>query len=148
MLFAPYIAYPLELIRTSLTSDIINGFGTTVTNIADELVGNTGDGQYDPRYMATYNTDNNSLAKYASFDTSGNDVNTYYFLRLAEVYLIQAESEARLGNFPAARTALKAITDRAGYAADYVDRIADGDLLLTIFRHTTIITNKPQNYRT
>ena len=61
--------------------------------------------------------------------------NTYYFVRLAEIYLIKAEAEARLGKLDDARKSLKPITDRAGYANDYVFNIADKDLLTLIFEH-------------
>ena len=67
--------------------------------------------------------------------TNGNDCNPYYFIRLAEAYLIKAEAEARQSKNDDARNSLKVITDRAGYDADYVNTIADGDLLMQIFRH-------------
>lgn len=132
-LFAPYVAYPLETMGTNITNDVTQGYGNTVKLIADELAGITGDGQYDPRYTATFTQ--GSLKKYVHNSTTTGDENTYYFMRLAELYLIKAEAEVRQGNYTPARTALKAITNRAGYAEDYVDTIADSDLLLTIFRH-------------
>ena len=132
-LFAPYVDYPLETLGTNITNDVTNGYGNTVELIADELAGTVGDGLYDARYTAAFTP--GSLQKYVLNNPSTGDENTYYLMRLAELYLIKAEAEARQGNYTPARTALKAITDRAGYAADYVDGIADSDLLLTIFRH-------------
>ena len=132
-LFAPYVEYPLETMETNITNDVNQGYGNTVKLIADELVGTVNDEQYDTRYTKTFIP--YSLKKYVLNSAEGGDENTYYLMRLAELYLIKAEAEARLGNYTPARTALKAITDRAGYDADYVNTIADSDLLLTIFRH-------------
>lgn len=132
-LFAPYAEYPLEVLGTNVTNDVMSGYGTTVALIADELAGTVDDGLYDARYTATFTP--GSLKKYVLNSTDTGDENTYYLMRLAELYLIKAEAEARRGNYAPARTALKAITDRAGYDADYVDGIADSDLLLAIFRH-------------
>ena len=56
-------------------------------------------------------------------------------MRLAEMYLIKAEADARRNQPKEARAALKFITDRAGYDENYVNTIADKDLLLAIFRH-------------
>ena len=132
-LFAPYVEYPLEMLGSNVTSDVMSGYGTTVALIANELAGTVGDEQYDARYTDVFTP--GSLKKYVLNSTATGDENTYYLMRLAELYLIKAEAEARRGNYAPARTALKAITDRAGYDADYVDGIADADLLLAIFRH-------------
>ena len=57
--------------------------------------------------------------------------NGYIFMRLAEVYLIHAEAEARQGasHYAAARASLKMVTDRAGYPETLVDNIPDNELL-------------------
>lgn len=134
LLMAPYVSYPQEQIYGSKVTDAaMRGFGTTIKLIAEELdpTGN------DPRYTQTYLSTEagNLLQKYVLNDAATGDNNTYYLMRLAEVYLIKAEAEARNGQYAAARMALKPLTDRAGYAAGYVDTIADNDLLLAIFRH-------------
>ena len=63
--------------------------------------------------------------------------NGYIFLRLAEIYLIHAEAEARQGptHYAAARTSLKVITDRAGYPENLVNGIPDNELLEAIRQH-------------
>ena len=61
--------------------------------------------------------------------------NTLFFMRLAEVYLIKAEADARMKRFDDARESLNAITTRSGYADGYVDGIVDDDLLPMIFKH-------------
>lgn len=132
-LFAPYVSYPLETMGSILTTDVNLGYGTTVSRIADELAGTTGDELYDARYTAAFQP--MSLKKYVLNNATTGDNNTYYFMRLPELYLILAEAEAREGNYPQAREALQPVATRAGYAEDYADGIADGDLLLTIFRH-------------
>ena len=134
LLMAADVSYPQEQIYGSKVTDTaMRGFGTTIKLIAEELdpTGN------DPRYTQTYLSTEagNLLQKYVLNDAATGDNNTYYLMRLAEVYLIKAEAEARNGQYAAARMALKPLTDRAGYAAGYVDTIADNDLLLAIFRH-------------
>ena len=60
---------------------------------------------------------------------------SYYFMRLAEVYYIAAEAEARQGQYAKARTLLATVTERAGYTEDDVNAIADSDLLGEILKH-------------
>ena len=60
---------------------------------------------------------------------------SYYFMRLAEVYYIAAEAEARQGQYAKARTLLATVIERAGYTEDDVNAIADGDLLGEILKH-------------
>ena len=67
--------------------------------------------------------------------------NTYLYLRLGEIYLIAAEAEARqsgAAHQQAARNYLQAITDRAGYDVNYVNKINDTDLLEKIRQHKWI----------
>ena len=61
--------------------------------------------------------------------------NSLYMLRLSEMYLVKAEAAIRkpAPDFTAAREALRPITDRAGFAADFVDNVADKDMLMTVF---------------
>ena len=103
-LFAPYVSYPLETMGSILTTDVNLGYGTTVSRIADELAGTTGDELYDARYTAAFQP--MSLRKYVLNNATTGDNNTYYFMRLPELYLILAEAEAREGNYPQARTIL------------------------------------------
>lgn len=85
--------------------------------IADEQDGKVGNGDnekykkgYDPRFMFTFQA--NKFGFYAKYpDMSA----TYYYLRLAEVYLIYAEATIRAGgDWQLALGALNAIRDRAG----------------------------------
>ena len=76
-----------------------------------------------------------SNAKYPNNPYAQDDPeNTYFFLRLSEMYYIQAEAEARQGRFAAAKDALKQILclPRAGYTEDYVNNIPESNLILTI----------------
>lgn len=150
LLFSAYTSYPQETIETGVFFDFYyNGFGYSLQTIADELVGDPEDGNFttgegvDLRYSSVFITDEweegteTFILKYLN-NVNGSDCNPYYFIRLAEIYLIKAEAEARNSNFIAARKSLKNITDRAGYEADYVDHIVDSDLLMQIFRHKFI----------
>lgn len=143
LFFAPYASYPLEIVEANITDQISRGIGETVTRIADELNGQANDGKpetgegYDSRYAQTFeNTDGQvKIKKYVCNSVETGDNNTIYFMRLAEMYLIKAEADARRNQPKEARAALKFITDRAGYDENYVNTIADKDLLLAIFRH-------------
>ena len=68
---------------------------------------------------------------------AGTKQDSHYYIRLAEMYYLIAEAEARLGNPTAARAALKEILciDRAGYTQAYVEAIPDSRLLEMILRH-------------
>lgn len=147
LLFSVYTSYPQETISTGVFFDFYyNGFGYTLQTIADELVGEAEDGDYgsgegmDPRYASVFITDEweggseTIIRKYMKM-TNGSDCNPYYFIRLAEAYLIKAEAEARQSKNDDARNSLKVITDRAGYDPDYVNTITDSNLLMQIFRH-------------
>lgn len=61
--------------------------------------------------------------------------NSLYMLRLSEMYLVKAEAAIRktTPDVGVAREALRPITDRAGYASDFVDDIPADDMLMTIF---------------
>lgn len=143
LFFAPYASYPLEVVEANITDQISRGIGETVTRIADELNGQPNDGNsetgegYDSRYAQTFENSGGQIKikKYVRNSVETGDNNTIYFMRLAEMYLIKAEADARRNQPKEARAALKAITDRAGYDNDYVNTIADKDLLLAIFRH-------------
>ena len=143
LLFAPYVSYPLEIVDANITDQMSRGIGETVTRIADELNGQANDGNpdtgegYDSRYAQTFENSGGQIKinKYVCNSVETGDNNTIYFMRLAEMYLIKAEADARRNQPKEARAALKFITDRAGYDENYVNTIADKDLLLAIFRH-------------
>ena len=143
LLFAPYASYPLEIVEANITDQISRGIGETVTRIADELNGQANDGNpetgegYDSRYAQTFENSGGQIKinKYVCNSVETGDNNTIYFMRLAEMYLIKAEADARRNQPKEARAALKFITDRAGYDENYVNTIADKDFLLAIFRH-------------
>ena len=63
--------------------------------------------------------------------------NGHFYIRLAEMYYIRAEAEARLQQWGAAREALKGIIclDRAGYTSGYVDNIPNTQLPEMILKH-------------
>lgn len=141
ILFTVYTSYPQETIETGLFNDFYYfGFGPTLQMVADEIAGEVEDGELDPRYTSTFVMEEGDwgaesiITKYLN-NTNGSDCNPYYYIRLAELYLIKAEAEARQSKFADARNSLKVITDRAGYDADYVSQIADGDMLMQIFCH-------------
>ncbi len=161
LLFSLYTSYPLQTIAVSV-SDQYTMYGwneqSTITRIADELVGAPDDGDIltgeglDYRFASAYLTVEKineyfgtisrvySMDKYQLGNYS-DPSDTYYMMRLAEIYLIKAEANARLGTTTAmatARKALKAITDRAGYEEEYVENIADSEMLPTIFKHKYI----------
>lgn len=154
LLFSIYTSYPQEIITTGLYNDFyFNGIdGTTTVRIADELVGGIDDGDMfsgenmDPRYCQIYNwTENGCVMNKYLNNINGEDANPYYILRYAEMYLLRAEAQVRIGKFNEARNSLKHITTRAGYDEDYTLSIADSDLLLKIFQHKYIEFNG-ENY--
>lgn len=147
VLFAPYTKYPTEL-----SMMLINNFaaGTSLNKVSNELVPE----EMDPRYNMAYSSDmvamegnyttNTNKYMNPTFNT-GDHQNTYFFMRLAEVYMIKAEADARTDLFDDARASLKVICDRAGYAPDYVNEIADADLKITILKHKWVELSMENN---
>lgn len=91
---------------------------------------------YDALYTWAYKGDAmNGIGKYNKLTPEMFYADSYYFMRLAEVYYIAAEAEARLGQYAKARTLLATVIERAGYTEDDVNAIADGDLLGEILKH-------------
>lgn len=132
MLYAPYVNSAtgenvFSCWQSTTPGDLLSTLGTTMGS----------DGGYDPRYEATYVdiSNVNQTAKYPLFENGYQDVNSYYFMRLPEVYYIKAEAEARLGDYNAAREAMRPLNDRSGYDADYVDNIADADMVGMILKN-------------
>ncbi len=99
-------------------------------------------GEKDPRYEATYVgvSNINKTNKYPNLD-GYRDLNSYYFMRLPEVYYIKAEAEVRLGHYDAARELMRPLCDRSGYAEDYVDNITDGDVLGMVLKNKLMELN-------
>ena len=91
---------------------------------------------YDPLYTWAYKGGGmTGIAKYSKLTPEFMFEDSYYFMRLAEVYYIAAEAEARQGQYAKARTLLTTVIERAGYTEDDVNAIADSDLLGEILKH-------------
>ena len=91
---------------------------------------------YDPLYTWAYKGEGmTGIAKYSKLTPEFMFEDSYYFMRLAEVYYIAAEAEARQGKYEKARTLLATVISRAGYTEDDVNAIADSDLLGEILKH-------------
>ena len=94
---------------------------------------------YDPLYTWAYKGGGmTGIAKYSKLTPEFMFEDSYYFMRLAEVYYIAAEAEARQGQYAKARTLLTTVIERAGYTEDDVNAIADGDLLGEILKHKLV----------
>ena len=94
---------------------------------------------YDPLYTWAYKGGGMiGIAKYSKLTPEFMFEDSYYFMRLAEVYYIAAEAEARQGQYAKARTLLATVIERAGYTEDEVNAIADGDLLGEILKHKLV----------
>lgn len=91
---------------------------------------------YDPLYTLAYKGEGmTGIAKYSKLTPEFMFEDSYYFMRLAEVYYIAAEAEARQSEYEKARTLLATVISRAGYTEDDVNAIADSDLLGEILKH-------------
>lgn len=111
---------------------------------ADLTVEFNGSG-YDYRFLQTYDPvlaqGENSMSKYIYNDwpeTAGPS-NSIFLLRMADVYYVKAEAEARQGSghLAAARTALAAVLERAQYTEQDVTAMASTaeDLVPNIMKH-------------
>lgn len=125
VLFAPYHASgseggtQMDQIRNTTYSDGLRSLADAQVNGVDDgdLTG-TGS-NYDPRFSYAYSEVTqgvNTQGKYPFLSTANGEGNTLYHLRLAEVYLIYAEAEARRpgGDLSAALNRLNQIRTRAG----------------------------------
>ena len=96
---------------------------------------------YDYRYIQTYDPvlvqGECGMSKYIYNDYTAGPNNTLFLLRMADVYYIKAEAEARQGgeHLTAARNALARVLERAHYDRAYVDGIADDRLIEMIHKH-------------
>ena len=94
---------------------------------------------YNKLYTWAYKGDAMSgIGKYNKLTPEMFYADSYYFMRLAEVYYIAAEAEARQGQYAKARTLLTTVIERAGYTEDDVNAITDGDLLGEILKHKLV----------
>lgn len=136
-LFAPYTQGYLE----TCSIDLSFSASAYTTGLSKSWATKAGTFDTDPRFKITFQSEvavMGGLGKYPYESSPDKEIgNGYIFMRLAEVYLIQAEAEARQGqaHYPAARASLKVITDRAGYPEDLTDRIPDNELLEAIRQH-------------
>lgn len=91
---------------------------------------------YDLLYTWAYKGEGmTGIAKYSKLTPEFMFEDSYYFMRLAEVYYIAAEAEARQGEYEKARTLLATVISRAGYTEDDINAISDRDLLGEILKH-------------
>lgn len=137
VIFALYNSYPNE---RDADSNWNQYSGNTIMTLAYSVGAAEG---VDRRYFNTFeNLDpskywlrNNKYPNYY-YDTAEPE-NTYFFIRMAEMYYIVAEAEMRSGNEAAARQAMKDIicNERAGYDENYVDNIPAEDFLLMVLQH-------------
>lgn len=131
---------PEEEAKTALGADIQfyvmeNGIETGIAPTECNASG------YDYRYIQTYDPvlkqGEGAMSKYIYNDYNAGPNNTIFLLRMADVYYIKAEAEARQGgeHLTAARNALARVLERAHYDRDYVDGIADDRLIEMIHKH-------------
>lgn len=115
--------------ESALTHNIANKLGVSLPQKAD------------PRLNLIFGEDQYGNSKNYKFPhnlyptTRDEQGNTYIFMRLSEVYLINAEAEARLGHFNEAKESLKVITNRVGFPEEEVNKIKDTELLEAIRLH-------------
>lgn len=125
VIFAPFTGRDNEG-KTNMDLVSRTSYSQILATLADEQVGTSNDGElngngsgYDPRFQFAYaaNTKGaNSNGKYPFLNTLSSQGNTLYHLRLAEIYLIKAEAEARKqdGDLSIALGYLNEIRNRAG----------------------------------
>lgn len=136
VIFGIYVSHPNETYM-----GLWNQFkvAATTTSIAASLGEN---GNKDQRYLDAFiNLDPKKTYihnnKYPYQENVDEIQNGHFYIRLAEMFYIKAEAEARLQQWDAARKALKDIIclDRAGYTSEYVDDIPNTQLLEMILKH-------------
>lgn len=124
VIFAPYSFSGQE---GGSTMNLINrtSYSENLRSLADVQVGAQDDGDlaatgsnYDPRFSFAYSEATqgvNNQAKYPFMNNTNSQGNTLYHLRLAEIYLVHAEAEARRpnGDLSAALNSLNEIRNRA-----------------------------------
>lgn len=132
LLFYPYTMNTQQTVA-GYRYDWSAGAGSTLKKIAALYPEDT---RYKWAFDAEYMVSSYRMNKY-QMDDNVDKVpgNSLYMLRLSEMYLVKAEAAVRktTPDLGAAREALRPITDRAGFAADFVDKIADKDMLMAVF---------------
>ncbi|WP_413999063.1 RagB/SusD family nutrient uptake outer membrane protein [Flavobacterium sp. W1B] len=125
VIFAPFTG-PGNEGKTSMDQVNRTSYSQSLKNLADAQVGATNDGSldglgsgYDPRFAFAYaetTKKSNTNGKYPFLSTIASQGNTLYHLRLAEIYLIKAEAEARKtgGDLDIALESLNEIRNRVG----------------------------------
>lgn len=96
---------------------------------------------YDYRFLQTFDSmlvqgqTGTSKYIYSDWPDTAGPSNSIFLLRMADVYYVKAEAEARQDNFTPARTALSRVLERAQYTEQDVAAIADAELVATIMKH-------------
>lgn len=127
-----------EEAQVAVAADFIADYAASVGAVL-ELEFN-GEG-YDYRYMQTYDPvlvqGECKMSKfiYNDWPETAGPSNSIFLLRMADVYYVKAEAEARQDNFTPARTALSRVLERAQYTEQDVAAIADAELVATIMKH-------------
>lgn len=123
-------------------------FSENLRSIADAQVGTSDDGDlagagenYDPRFSFAYSDATegvNLQGKYPFGDTANSRGNTLYHLRLAEIYLVHAEAEARRpgGVLSDALASLNVLRDRAAVTPK---ALSDANTLLEDIRQEKLL---------
>lgn len=133
VLFAPFTDGLKETCMINIENSKATSYSTSLFSTWATKAG-LGD---EPRALITFDIlspTRNGKYPYSPYEETGCG-NGYIYMRLAEVYFIHAEAEARQGatHYAAARTSLKTIVDRVGgYPDELVDNIPDGELLEAI----------------
>lgn len=135
-LFAPYTEGNIESCNISIDRTTVGVYTASIANAWAAQAGIPADSRYEATFQSYMSLTGNGKYPYRVDEYSGIG-NGYIFMRLAEVYLIHAEAEARQGasHYAAARASLKVVTDRAGYPETLVDNIPDNELLEAIRQH-------------
>ncbi|MEZ4792764.1 MAG: RagB/SusD family nutrient uptake outer membrane protein [Gelidibacter sp.] len=147
VIFAPFAGSGSEG-GSSMNQISRTTFSENLRSLADLQNGIADDGDllgagsgYDPRFSFAYSDDTqgqNSQGKYPFGSTSGTQQNTLYHLRLAEIYLVHAEAEARRtgGDLDVALASLNTIRLRAGV---YLKAFSDVPTLLEDIRQEKLL---------
>lgn len=145
VLFAPYTfgiseSMPFDYRRVA--------YGTETFKLADLLLDGTANGNHstgeglDARFSITFRNSSGTKAPLGKYPHNDNvmDVcgNTFFHLRLAEVYLIHAEAAARNSHYTEARQSLQVVLSRAGYSENQSTSFTDNELLDAIRKHKWI----------
>lgn len=129
-----------EEAKAAVAEEFIGPYAETVGKVFE--VEFNGEG-YDYRYLQTYDPvliqGECKMSKYIynDYPEVAGPSNSIFLLRMADVYYVKAEAEARQGgsHLAAARTALARVLERAKYDEPYIYGIPDNQLVQTIMKH-------------